>query len=613
MNNTANSGYWTVGQNGPNSGDFYGLAGDPHRSGIPSPNSGSPTYHTTIYGQNHGACAAQSSRTGIQGAYSVSPVISFAAVTYVGSYVGTFYIDVACLDITDFSSCGQSSQTSTCNSNYPLTNYAGSGIGWGNGSSNITVTDVRVHGMSATGMSGPTGDGNHMVNLDLIGNAGAGWNADNGAGNQNALGVGDTYITKFNFSWNGCAEEYPIVDTLPYSDCTDDGIGGYGDAFGTATVNNTQGGWHLHFDQGVTSYNTQDGLDALHLTGDGSTMTITRVLSYGNMGQQLKIGGSGGTAINNIIFTNCNALRQAIPGTPTSLTTYPITGYSIAQPNGPGTTATYTFTFSGAVPPVGSNIGLRDFTGSDSGLSYAAMKVTSVTSTTASGLLYTASPQAFTATTGNAIVSWNSGLSDFCRAADSGMALAVQSGATLTIQYNTFYCASVTCAEINNGGDNTMLIDYRNNLFLGFQNNSTNGYPKGGSGNFSNPIYNSITPNPFTNPGSFYANNSTFNASSSWTCPNTGWVELNAVCVDPHLTTETPFPVYGTVNVAPLPGSPVIGAGTPVSTNIDFNGKARDPAHPTIGAIEGGGTTTPTYISPGPWVIMMGFDNQMLK
>ena len=93
-------------------------------------------------------------------------------------------------------------------------------------------------------------------------------------------------------------------------------LGGYGDGFGTTTVSSPPPGWQAHFDQGMVSYNTQDGLDALHLTGTGSSMTITRVLAYGNMGQQIKVGGASGTAVNNIIFTNCNALRQAIPGTP---------------------------------------------------------------------------------------------------------------------------------------------------------------------------------------------------------------------------------------------------------------------------------------------------------
>jgi len=152
-----------------------------------------------------------------------------------------------------------------------------------------------------------------------------------------------------------------MVDPLPYQDCTDDNVGGYGDGFGTATVPSNPG-WQVHFDQGVVTYNTQDGLDALHLTGSGSSMTITRVLAYGSMGQQIKIGGAAGTAINNVLVTNCNALRQAIPGTPS--------GY-------------------------------------------------------------------------------NSRLSDFCRAADTGIEMTVGKGATTTFDFNTVYSANATSIEID--------------------------------------------------------------------------------------------------------------------------------------------------------------------
>ena len=151
-----------------------------------------------------------------------------------------------------------------------------------------------------------------MTNIGLVGNAFSGWNADPGDG---TTGTGNLLVQNFNISWNGCSEEYPIVDAVPYQDCTDDNSGGYGDGFGTTTVVSNPG-WQAHFDQGVVSYNTQDGLDALHLTGSGSSMTITRTLAYGNMGQQIKVGGAQGTAINNVIVGNCNAMRQAIPGTP---------------------------------------------------------------------------------------------------------------------------------------------------------------------------------------------------------------------------------------------------------------------------------------------------------
>jgi hypothetical protein len=137
------------------------------------------------------------------------------------------------------------------------------------------------------------------------------------------VGSGNLLVQNFNISWNGCAEEYPLVDPLPYDHCTDDesaGHGGswagYGDGFGTATVTGTVP-WHVKFENGIVSYNTQDGIDALHATGAGSTTTADRILAYGNMGNQIKIGSDGGSTItNNVIFSNCNAMAGTIPGTP---------------------------------------------------------------------------------------------------------------------------------------------------------------------------------------------------------------------------------------------------------------------------------------------------------
>ncbi len=481
---------YRIGQSGPNPGDWFGLAGNAYGAGIPTPHSGTANAHTRILGENFASCSAQSARTQIHGGYGVSVVLNMS---------GASYVDVACFDITDFSACGRSNQVHGCNTNFPIDDYAGTGIGWSNTSTNDTITDVRIHGMAALGMSGPTGDGVVMTGIDIVGNAGAGWNADNGAGNQDALGRGHTLVQNFSISWNGCAEEYPIVDPLPYQDCTDDNVGGYGDGFGTATVNNTSGGWQMQFDQGVVSYNTQDGLDALHLTGGGSSMTITRVLAYGNMGQQIKIGGSAGTANNNILITNCNAMRQAIPGTPA--------GY-------------------------------------------------------------------------------NSRISDFCRAADAGLVMAVGSGTTTTFDFNTIYSASSTGIEVDCTGncDSTTLVDFRNNIFLGFLNNAANGYPSGGTTDYSNPIYLGVsTTNPFTNPGSVFSNNITYHGKSSWSCPAQWLTEANALCVDPNLTDET-WHLYDYGNVQPLPNSPAVGSGVAIpSIPIDYTGHGRSNP-PNIGA-----------------------------
>ena len=284
---------------------FWGVQGNPYGSGAPPPLSGTPAQHTRILGENYASCHEASAKTQLAGGFGVSVVLSMS---------GSSYVDVACLDITDHSSCGKATQRSDCNAGGVMQDYANNAIQWSNTSTHDVLTDIHIHGMASAGMIGPTGDGVEMHYLDLLGNPSSGWNAD---ANDGKTGTGSLLVQNYNISWNGCAEEYPVVHSVPYGDCTDQNSGGYGDGFGTATVLSNPG-WSARFDQGVVSYNTQDGLDALHLIGNGSSMTVTRTLAYGNMGQQIKVGGASGTATNNLIVGNCTALRQPIPGTPPS-------------------------------------------------------------------------------------------------------------------------------------------------------------------------------------------------------------------------------------------------------------------------------------------------------
>lgn len=295
---------YRVGYNsGIGSYDGIGVAGDPYGSGMPAPPSGTAAQHTQILGGNFGNCQSATARTQLHGGYGVNAVMTLG---------GASYVDVACFDITDFSSCSKDdSGANACSRGVPLSDYASVGIDWSNTSTHDTVTDVKVHGLAGAGMHGPTGDGVVISNIQILGNANSGWNADDGS-----TGNGSLLVQNFVIAWNGCAEEYPIVHSQPYTDCLDQSSGGYGDGFGTATVVASPPGWQAHFDQGTVYYNTQDGLDALHLTGAGSSMTITNVLAYGNMGNQLKVGGAQGNLINNIAVGNCYAMGQAIPGTP---------------------------------------------------------------------------------------------------------------------------------------------------------------------------------------------------------------------------------------------------------------------------------------------------------
>jgi len=431
-----------------------GVCGDPYGSGMPPPPSGTPEHHTRILGENYQSCHAASAKTQLHGGFGVFGVVNMG---------GSSFVDLACLDITDFSSCGRMGQKNGCNTNTgSLTDFATNGIVWNSSSTNDSVKDVRVHGLASAGMLGPTGDGVVMDHIDVIGNASSGWNTDLG---NKTTGTGRLLVTNYNISWNGCAEEYPLVHPLPYGDCTDDNSGGYGDGFGTATVSSDPG-WQVHFDQGVVSNNTQDGLDALHITGPGSSMTVTRTLAYGNMGQQVKIGGSKGTLQHNVIFTNCNALRQKVPGTPE--------GY-------------------------------------------------------------------------------NERLSDFCRAADTGLVFTVGDGSTTTFTDNVIYSASRTGIEVDVNGScktSTCLIQQERNVFIGFKNDAANGYPNGGSGEYSNPMYLEEAAKAYANPGSSFDHNTTYHANARWRCPAVGLHEKDAHCGDPHLANES-WPIYGHVDVTP--------------------------------------------------------------
>ncbi len=314
---------YRIGQNDAINYMGWGIAGDLGGSGMPAPPSGTASQHTRILGENYRSCPSQSARTQLHGGWGVGAVMILN---------GSSYVDVACLDITDFSNCGRSSDTIPCviNGNV-VADYANNGIELSNQSTHITLTDIRLHGLAGAGILGAPGDGFVATDLYILGNANAGWNADDGSG---TTGVGSMLVQNFNISWNGCVEEYPIVDPLPYFSCTDQSSGGYGDGFGTATVDSPAPGWQVHFDNGIVSYNTQDGLDALHIGGPGSTMTDTRVLAFGNEGQQLKVGGATATIQNSVIVGNCMAMStQAIPGTPTGF------GSILASPCRAGNTA----------------------------------------------------------------------------------------------------------------------------------------------------------------------------------------------------------------------------------------------------------------------------------
>ena len=489
-----------IGWSGPNNtagptGYFLGISGDPYSSGAPVPFSGTSGAHTKILGVNYANCASDTNKAHLNGGYGVQNVFNLT---------GASYVDVACLDITDHSNCAKNAVAPSCASSYPLGDYADNGFRFTNATANVTLTDIRIHGLSSNGMIGALGNGSSMLRVVLAGNGSSGMNFDDGSGNG---GKGSLTMSSFQTLWSGCAEEYPIVDALPYQYCSDDGSGGYGDGLGTG---DGDVGWLINIDHSTAAYNTQDGFDLLHLRGAGSKLTITDSLMYGNMGQQLKLGQAG-IAQNNLIVGNCNALRQAIPGTPS--------GY-------------------------------------------------------------------------------NTALSDFCRAADNTVVVSVQDTATTDFEFNTIYSAQIIAVDVicllgaTCTSASTMI--YRDNTFVGFLNNTANGYPGGGSGGYSRSVYLDSAPSGlFTNSGSSYDHNATYHGSDP--CPNTTFGETSAVCTDPGLVDET-WHLYGYGNMTPASeSSAVVGAGIAISgITTDYNGVTR-PSPPSMGALEYGSGPSGSY------------------
>jgi len=77
----------------PDGSNCWGHSGNAGSSGAPAPPAGTPEARTRVLGGNFANCSNPTSRTQLHGGWGVGSVLSL---------VGASYVDVACLDITDF-------------------------------------------------------------------------------------------------------------------------------------------------------------------------------------------------------------------------------------------------------------------------------------------------------------------------------------------------------------------------------------------------------------------------------------------------------------------------------------------------------------------------------
>ncbi len=210
---------------------------------------------------------------------------------------GSNNVELQCLEITDHSGCVESHSNSAhrCNRDvYPYGDWASHGI-YAENSKNVLLKNLNIHGLANRGvMAGRLTDWT-VENVKIKANGWAGWEGDIDNNGPNSGNFGTMTFKKVIVEWNGCGETYP---GLQPTGCWGQTAGGYGDGLGTGT---TGGNWII--EDSTFSHNTSDGLDLLYHTG-GGTVTIKRVHTEGNAGNQLKTNGNA-TITDSVIIGNC--------------------------------------------------------------------------------------------------------------------------------------------------------------------------------------------------------------------------------------------------------------------------------------------------------------------
>jgi len=217
-------------------------------------------------------------------------------------------VQVACLEITDHSSCIEDHAAAAGGSEYtcrrdtlPYGDWAATGL-YAEDSANVVLKDLNIHGLANNGvLAGRLTDWT-VENVRVAGNGLAGWNTDLVGDGSNSENHGTFHFRHWTVEWNGCGETYPDEKHLA---CWGQEAGGYGDGAG---FGGTTGGTYVIEDSAFL-HNTSDGLDMLYVRLPGSTIEIRRTISAGNDGNQIKLTAERAVLENVVIVSNCGAFH----------------------------------------------------------------------------------------------------------------------------------------------------------------------------------------------------------------------------------------------------------------------------------------------------------------
>ncbi|HZP65024.1 MAG TPA: right-handed parallel beta-helix repeat-containing protein [Rudaea sp.] len=214
---------------------------------------------------------------------------------------GSDNLEIACLEITDHSSCIEFHNAATDRDRCardapPYGAWASVGINAVH-ALHVTLRDLDIHGLAHDGVrAGGVGDWT-LERVRIVGNGWSGWNGDVGDGIASASGR--MLFRDVEIAWNGCGERYPGRERFG---CWGQQEGGYGDGLGTA---DTGGEWR--FERVHVHHNTQDGIDLLH--AQGATVAFREVRAEANAGNQLKATGTVSLR-DSIVDGSCTALGE---------------------------------------------------------------------------------------------------------------------------------------------------------------------------------------------------------------------------------------------------------------------------------------------------------------
>jgi hypothetical protein len=287
----------------PSSSVFTNCAGSPSGCFMPTVPSGTSAQHTRILGENYSSCTSNTQKTLLDGSWSAYTVFNVR---------DSQFVDIACFEVTDQAACaGNGNYTNNCRSG--TYNSAAYGILQSALTASVNYTDLFIHGLADEAIRGATGVGVVGERVYIRAMPDAGIDMDDDPWQVGNISVAGGFTLKDSTTeFSGCVEEYPVVHNYPYIECRDQNTGGYGDGLGTASAT---GDWL--FDHDIWRYNFQDGLDLLH--SGLNRLTVTNSISYGNDGQQYKIGsGLLVTFQNNITLHNCARIGQVIGDEPAS-------------------------------------------------------------------------------------------------------------------------------------------------------------------------------------------------------------------------------------------------------------------------------------------------------